>query len=405
MFDVNKIRNDFPMFRNNPDLIYFDNGAATFKPQAVIDTVINYYEKENTNVHRGDYALSFKVSKQFDEARSIVAQFINAQENEIVFTSGTTQSLNQAADYVKGILQEGDIILTTYLEHASNILPFFEVYKNTEAKLEYIKVDKEGNIDLAHLKSLMNDRVKAVSIAHVSNVLGTVAPIKEIEEIVHQYDCLLIVDGAQSTPHLKIDVKDLGVDMFSFSAHKMLAPNGVGVLYAKKELLEKMNPLFYGGGSNARFFKNGEVILKDYPDKFESGTPNIEGVLGLASAIKYLEGITMEVVHQRELELKKYFIDKLNELDNIEVYNPHTASSIISFNVKGIFAQDTAGYLANKNICVRSGNHCAKLINEVIGKSDSVRVSLYFYNTFDEIDRFVDVVKDISIKSVIDIFF
>ncbi|MCI6272794.1 MAG: aminotransferase class V-fold PLP-dependent enzyme [Erysipelotrichaceae bacterium] len=404
MFDVDKIRSDFPMFQNN-DFIYFDNGATTFKPRQVIDEILKYYEFNTTNVHRGDYDISFKVSKAYDDTRNVVGKFINCESDEVVFTSGTTHSLNQAANYLKQILNEGDIVLTTLIEHASNILPLFEACKLKKATIKYIDVDSEGYISFDSLKSLMSEKVKAVSISHVSNVLGCIQPIKEISKIVHSYNSILIVDGAQSTPHIKIDVKDLDVDMFSFSAHKMCGPNGIGVLYAKKSILEKMEPIFYGGGSNARFSKCCDIVLKDYPEKFESGTPNIEGVLALSKAIQYLENLGMENIHKREVELKEYFIKKLKELDNIEIYNPNTKSSIVSFNVKNVFAQDAASYLGNKNICVRSGNHCAKLLFEIIGVNESIRASLYFYNTFDEIDRFVNIVKEISIDSVIDIFF
>ena len=393
------------MIVNHPDLIYFDNGATTYKPFSVVNAVNEFYINKTANVHRGDYDNSFIVSNEYDETRDVVANFINCDSKEVVFTSGATHSLNQAAQYGLQFLKERDVILTTLSEHASNILPWFNVSKKAGAKIQYIKQNEEGVIDLEQFKKQMNDNVKVVTLAHVSNVLGHINPIKEISSIVHEYDCILIVDGAQSVPHIKIDVKDLGIDMLAFSAHKMCGPNGIGVLYGKYEILNKLEPLIYGGGSNARFFSCGDVTLKQAPFKFESGTPNVEGVLGMKAAINYLSSIGMDNIHEYETKLKNYMLEKLKKLENIILYNPSVDTGIISFNAKGVFSQDSGSYLNTKKICVRSGNHCAKLLPELIDQNDTVRVSMYFYNTFEEVDRFIEAVSRLNIETAIGIFF
>ena len=405
MFNVEDIRKDLPMLINYPERVYFDNGATTFKPYSVINAVNEFYTKNTSNVHRGDYDISFMVSNEYDETRKVVADFINCEVNEVVFTSGATASLNQAAMYGLEHLKENDVILTTLSEHASSILPWFNVCSKTGAKIEYIKLDNEGKLDLDTFKTQMNENVKVVLIAHISNVLGHIHPIKEISKIVHDYNGVLIVDGAQSVPHIKVDVKDMGIDMLAFSAHKMCGPSGIGILYGRYDLLESMEPLIYGGGSNSRFLSCGNLYLKETPYKFEAGTPNIEGILGLKQAILYLNKIGMDNIHEYEVKLKNYMIEKLSELDNIEIYNPHVDTSIISFNAKGVFAQDAGSFLNSRNISVRSGNHCAKLLVDLINQNDTVRASMYFYNTFEEIDRFIEAAKDISLENAIDIFF
>lgn len=405
MFDVNKIRKDFPMIVNNPNLIYFDNSATTYKPYCVLNAVKDFYENKTANVHRGDYDNSFIVSSEFDEARNVVAKFLNCDKNEVVFTSGATHSLNQAAQYGFQYLEKGDVILTTLSEHASNILPWFNVSKKTGATIEYIKQDKEGIIDLESFKKQMNSKVKVVTLAHVSNVLGHINPIKEIAKIVRKFDCILVVDGAQSAPHIKVDVKDLDVDMFAFSSHKMCGPDGIGVLYGKSEILNKLEPLIYGGGSNARFTSDGNILLREIPERFEAGTPNIEGVLGLKKAVEYLMDIGMDNIHNHEVKLKDYMISKLKELDNVTLYNPSADTGIIAFNVKGVFSQDSGSYLNNKKICVRSGHHCAKMVPNLINENDTVRASMYLYNTFEEIDRFIEALSNLNIESALDIFF
>lgn len=408
MFDVAKIRQDFPVLKRmmeDKPLIYFDNAATTFKPQAVIDAVTNYYVNESVNIHRGDYALSHDVSNHFDNVRIQVADFIGASQKEIVFTSGASEALNIVANgYGMKYLKEGDVILTTEAEHASNILPWFNVAKKTGAIVEYIPMDSEGRLTIEDVQSVLHNRVKVIVIAHVSNVLGYVNPMKEISQLAHEIGAIVVCDGAQSVAHMPIDVKNLDVDFFGFSAHKMCGPTGVGVLYGKYELLEMSDPLLYGGGSNARFNTCGDVLLKHSPDKYESGTRNIEGVLGFGAAIEYLDSIGMEKIAEIERELHQYLMSKLKELDNLIIYNPEADTAITAFNVKGIFAQDVAAYLSTFGIACRAGNHCAKILLEVLGTNETLRCSLYFYNTKEEIDTFVDVLKDITLEKTIDMY-
>lgn len=404
MFDVEKIRNDFPMIQNNPDIIYFDNAATSFKPNCVISKVTEFYEKYNSNIHRGDYDISYHVSKEYDETRDVVKKFINAKEaKEIVFTSGDTHSLNTIAyGYAKTHLKKDDVILTTLAEHASDILPLFRICKEIGCKIEYIELNNDGTFNIDNYKKCFElFNVKFVFITYVSNVLGYINPIKDICSIAHKNGAIVSVDGAQAIPHIKVDVQDSDIDFLSFSSHKMLGPDGVGVLYGKYNLLTDLDPLFLGGGSNARFEKDNYLLMKEAPEKFESGTPNIEGVLGFKEACLYLMSIGMEKIHEYDQELVNYFVDELLKLDNVTVYNPKTETGIVAFNVNGIFAQDVASYLNKEGICVRSGNHCAKVLHNVIGTTETIRASLYLYNTKEEIDRFINVVKDTTLEKCI----
>lgn len=406
MFDVNEIRKDFPMLVNHPELIYFDNGATSLKPKCVIDAVNDFYMHHTSNVHRGDYAIAAQNDALYDETRKQVAKLINCNSDEVVYTHNVSQSMNQIA-YGMGhdFLKAGDTVLISKVEHASNILPWFHLEQEHGIKVRYIPTDDEGNISIEEFEKCFDETVKAVSVAEVTNVLGSVQPVKQMCRIAHEHGAYMIVDGAQSVPHMAVDVRDLDIDFMGFSAHKMCGPGGVGILYGKKELLEKMTPMLYGGDMNARFYSNGEVILKDVPIKFEAGTPNIEGVIGTGEACRYLMQVGMENIHQYEMELRAYFCEQLSKLDNIVIYNKDNLSGPIDFNVKDVFAQDAASYLASKNIAVRSGNHCAKLLHEVIGTDQTLRASLYFYNTKEEVDRFVKEAANITIENAIGIFF
>ena len=388
MLDVDKIRKDFPMIENNPDLVYLDSAATSLKPQCVIDAVVDFYAKHTSNVHRGDYRVAEINDKLYDGTRNLVAELIHCDKDEVVYTHNVSHSLNQIAFGLKPMLKKGDTVLITYAEHASNVLPWFALQKEIGINIEYIETDNEANITIDTFKKAMHEGVKVVSVAEVTNVLGSIQPVKEMCEIAHSYGAYMIVDGAQSVPHMKVDVKDLDVDFLGFSAHKMCGPSGVGILYGKKKLLDAMEPVFYGGDMNARFNKDGEMLLKDTPVKFEAGTPNIEGVIGTGAAIQYLLSIGLDNIHEYEKELRAYAIDKLSQLDNIEIINPDNLYGPIDFNAKGVFAQDAAGFLASKNIAVRSGNHCAKILHNIIHTDQSIRASLYFYNTKEEIDAF-----------------
>ena len=406
MLDVMKIRDDFPMFKNNPGLIYFDNGASTFKPEAVINAVVDFYAKHTSNVHRGDYPIAVLNDSLYDGARDVFARFLNCRPDEVAFTHNVTASLNEIIYGVaRAFLKEGDVILTTENEHASNIMPWFKVQRDFGVKVEYIPTDKQGVVSLDDFRSAMHAGVKAVCVAQQTNVLAAVQPVKEMAKIAHEYGALMIVDGAQSVPHMKTDVKDLDIDFLGFSGHKMCGPGGTGVLWGRYELLDKIDPLIYGGDMNARFYANGEIILQEPPMKFEYGTPNIEGVIGLAAAAEYLMGIGMDEIHAYEQELGNYFRARMAEQDNVILYNPDSTSGVVSFNIRDVFAQDAANYLATKDIAVRSGNHCAKILDGIIGTNSTVRASLYFYNTYEEIDRFIEVVKDITVENAVSIFF
>ncbi|MDO4198614.1 MAG: cysteine desulfurase [Erysipelotrichaceae bacterium] len=406
MFNVDEIRKDFPMFASNPGLVYFDSSATSFKPQCVIDKVTEYYSRYNCNIHRGDYDISYKVSKEYDDTRETVRHFINANSyKEIVFTNGASSSLNTVAyGYGMKNLKEGDVVLSTYVEHASSILPWFEVCKKTGSRVEYIPLNDDATFNLEKYEECFKtiENIKIVAVAHVSNVMGYIYPVKEICEIAHKYGAIVTVDGAQSVPHVKVDVKNLDCDFLSFSSHKMCGPAGVGVLYGKYELLQNMDTLLLGGGSNARFDSCGNILLKNAPDKFESGTPCIEGVLGLKKAIEYLESIGMDEIDKYVADLTEYAMNKLSKLDNVELYNPTSRNGIITFNVKNIFSQDVSSYLNSRNIAVRSGNHCAKILLNIIKVSETIRASLYFYNTKKEIDYFVDIIKDTTIEKCVD---
>ena len=401
MLDVKSIRKDFPFIVNNPEVVYLDNGATSLKPQSVIDAVNAYYSEYTANIHRGDYDTSLKSSKAYDDTRILVKNFINAKTaSEIIFTSGDTYSLNQIVfGYIKTHLKDDEYILSSKLEHASSILP---VYKCTD-NFVFVDVNPDGTLNLAEFEKQfkLNPKIKYVVITYVSNVLGYINPIKELCALAHQYDVKVVVDAAQAVPHIKVDVQDLDVDFLTFSGHKMLSASGVGVLYGKHELLEEMTPLVYGGGSNARFDDQGNIILKNVPERFESGTPNIEGVLSLGAAITYLNNIGMDKIHEYDKNLVSYAMSKFKELDNIIIYNPKSTSSLITINVKGIFAQDVASYLNYHHICVRTGNHCAKILHNIIGEDQTIRISIYFYNTKEEIDKIYNVLKDITIEKCI----
>ena len=387
-------------------LVYLDNAATTFKPQCVIDAVVRYYTEQTTNVHRGDYEISYQVSEAYEKTREDVARFIHANPKEIVFTAGASASLNLVAyGYGRKYLKPGDVILSTEAEHASNILPWFKVTEETGAKLEYIPLTEDGQLTLENFRKAMHEKVKIVAVADITNVLGYVAPIEEMTRIAHEHGAIVVCDGAQSVPHTPTDVKAWDVDFLAFSAHKMCGPTGIGVLYGKFELLQKTDPFMLGGGSNARFDMCGNILLKDAPYKFEAGTPNIEGVLGLQQAVRYLEKIGMDKIEAYEHELKAYAIEKLKKLDNLILYNPSSPTGIVAFNVKDVFAQDAAGYLNSKGIAVRSGNHCAKILLNVLKTSETIRASLYFYNTKEDVDRFVQACSEITLENCVGLFF
>ena len=397
MIDVNEIRKDFPMLNgktmHGQPLIYLDNGATTLKPQCVIDAVCDYLTHYSGNAHRGDYDLSHEVDVRYEHVRDLVAKFINCDRKEVVYTYGCSDSLNIVAfGYGMTHLQQGDEILLTLAEHASNTLPWFEVCEAKGCEVKYIDLDEEGKVTIENVKKAISDKTKIISIAQITNVIGHLAPIKEICQLAHEKGIIVVVDGAQSVPHHAIDVKDLDVDFLTFSAHKMCGPTGVGVLYGKYDLLQETKPTRFGGGSNARYNSCGLIKLKSAPTKFETGTPNIEGVIGMGAAIEYLMNIGMENISEYEAQLRTYAIEKMKKLDNIEIYNEHGIGPI-AFNIKGVFSQDGASLFNTYGIAIRAGQHCAKILDEYLHVSQTLRVSFYFYNTFEEIDQFIEVCK------------
>lgn len=389
------IREEFPMLINNNNLIYFDNAATTFKPKLVIDSIKDYYENYTSNAHRGDYNISLKTDMKYESTRKKVKEFIGADRvEEIIFTSGTTESLNMIAkSYFKNILSKDDEILITKSEHASNVLPWFELEKEIGVKVKYIELDNNMKVTLDNVKKVTTPNTKVISIAHITNVVGDIRPIKEITSYAHSLGIKVVVDGAQSVPHIKVNVKDLDCDFLAFSAHKMCGPTGVGVLYGKFELLDNMMPYNLGGGMNASFKSTGEIEYKSLPQRLEAGTPNIAGVIGFGAAIDYLNLLDLDKIHEYELKLKEYLVKKLKENNKIEVYNESSESGIVAFNLKNIFSQDTAIYLNDYNICVRAGNHCAKILKDELEIKNTCRISLYFYNTKEEIDKLIEVLK------------
>lgn len=407
MLDLKNIRAQFPILKtkmSGQPLIYFDNAATTLKPQSVINDVTRILSNQSVNIHRGDYQLSYDISNEYEEARKTVARFINAEVNEIVFTSGATEGLNAIAYGLEHHLNEGDVILTTHTDHASNLLPWFEVAKRRKAKIEYFKLTDEGRIDLTKLDQTLHVKVKFITLVHVSNVLGYINPVEDIITMAHQRNIAVILDGAQSVAHIKMDVKALDVDFLAWSGHKMCSPTGVGVLYGKKVWLDQLKSIKLGGGANAQFNEHGEVILKSVPTRFEAGTPAIESTIALKSAIQYLESVGMHQIHEHEVQLKNYFLSKIQDFKHITVYNPSTDTGIVIFNVEGIFAQDAAAYLSSHGIAVRAGNHCAKLIHHVIGVTETLRASFYVYNTVAEVDHLVEVLKEITLEKCVDLY-
>ncbi len=408
-FDPYQLRHDFPMYEEHDSkfkglpLVYLDNSATTFKPYPVIDAVNHYYKDITANTRRGDYSLAHEADLALENARKTVAAFLNAQEEEICFTSGDTMGMNEVAYGLLPFLKEGDEILLSMEEHASNVLPWFNVAKITKAVIRYIPFDENGRLTVENFKKSLTERTKIVSLASVSNVLGYALPVKEFVALAHQKGAIYIDDAAQSVPHMKIDVKDSDVDFLAFSGHKMVGPTGTGVLYGKKEMLEKISPTFYGGEMNARFDSTGYLSLDDLPYRLEAGTQNVAGILGLAKACQYLENIGFDKIHEHELHLRRMAVEGLKKNGNAILYNEDADSGIVTFNIKDVFAQDVATYLSSKGIFVRSGQHCAKILPEYLKTQGTVRASFYLYNTEEDVKAFVKACS--TAEDFLDAFF
>ncbi|MGG0237192.1 cysteine desulfurase SufS [Bacillus rhizoplanae] len=392
--DIHEIRKQFPILDqkvNGKQLVYFDSAATSQKPIQVIETLERYYKEYNSNVHRGVHTLGTKATDAYEGAREKVRKFINAKSmEEIIFTRGTTTALNTvAASYGMEHVKEGDEIVITYMEHHSNIIPWQQVAKRTGATLKYLPLQPDGTISLEDARQTITPNTKIVSIMYVSNVLGTINPVKEIAEIAHQNGAIMIVDGAQSTPHMKVDVQDLNCDFYALSAHKMCGPTGIGVLYGKKELLENMEPIEFGG-EMIDFVDLQESTWKELPWKFEAGTPIIGNAIGLGAAIDFLEEIGLDNIEKHEHELAQYALERLSEVDGVTIYGPKHRAGLVTFNIDDVHPHDVATVLDVEGIAVRAGHHCAQPLMKWLKASSTARASFYLYNTKEEIDTFVE---------------
>lgn len=397
MIDFESIRKDFSILDqvvNDEPLVYLDNAATTQKPQQVLDVLADYYQKDNANVHRGVHTLSERATARYEAARQKVADFIQAKSSkEILFTRGTTTSLNWVAQFAKEILQPDQEVIISVQEHHSNIIPWQQACQQTGAKLRYVTL-KDGELDMDHLRSLLSSKTKFVSLAHVSNVLGGVVPIGEIAELVHQVGAYLVVDGAQSVPYMGVNVQELDVDFYAFSGHKMLGPTGIGVLYGKEELLNLMSPVEFGG-EMIDFVYEQSATWKELPWKFEAGTPNIAGAIGLGAAIDYLTEIGMDAIQAHEAELVDYVFPKLQAIPGLTIYGSQDLSKrtgVIAFNLDDLHPHDVATALDYEGVAVRAGHHCAQPLLRYLQVPATVRASFYIYNTKADCDKLVEAI-------------
>lgn len=392
--DVKAIREMFPILNqeiNGHPLVYLDSSATAQKPITVIEAVNDYYRKNNANVHRGVHTLGSRATDQYEGAREKVRQFLHAKSTaEIIFTRGTTTSINMVAyGYARHQLKKGDEIVITPMEHHSNIIPWQQAAKATGATLKYIPLQEDGTVTLEDVKKTVTTNTKIVAIAHVSNVLGTINPIKEIAQIAHQNGAILVVDGAQGAPHMEVDVQDLDCDFYALSGHKMGAPTGIGVLYGKKDLLEVMEPVEFGG-EMIDFVDLYDSTWKELPWKFEGGTPIIAGAIGLGAAIDFLQDIGMDNILQHEEKLADYALEKMRTIDGIEIYGPEKRAALVTFNLDDVHPHDVATVLDAEGIAVRAGHHCAQPLMKWLDVTATARASFYLYNTTEDIDRLVE---------------
>ncbi|KRD82806.1 cysteine desulfurase [Bacillus sp. Root147] len=391
--NISDIRKQFPILDqevNGSPLVYLDSAATSQKPLAVIEAIEKYYKEYNSNVHRGVHTLGTRATDGYEGAREKVRKFINAKSTEeIIFTRGTTTALNTvAASYGRANLKPGDEIVITYMEHHSNIIPWQQVAKETGATLKYISLTEDHALSLEEVKSAITSNTKIVSIMQVSNVLGTINPVKEIAEIAHANGAVMVVDGAQSTPHMKVDVQDLDCDFFAFSGHKMGGPTGIGALYGKKELLEKMEPIEFGG-EMIDFVNLYESTWKELPWKFEGGTPIIAGAIGLGAAIDFLEEVGLDNIQAHEHKLAQYALDRLSQVDGITIYGPKERAGVVTFNIEDVHPHDVATVVDADGIAIRAGHHCAQPLMKYLNVSSTARASFYLYNTEEEVDKLV----------------
>ena len=393
MIDVKKIRQQFPIYDANPDLVYLDTAASSLKPKAVIDVVDHYYSKLGVNVHRGVYGLSYEATDLYEAARTTVAKFLNAKFEEIVFTRGTTSALNLVASSYLEKLKPGDEIITSELEHHSSMLPWLQVAKKTGALLKYVELDQQGRITVEAFKAVLSDQTKVVALTYVSNVMGYITPVKPIIDLAHEKGAMVILDAAQAAPHLAIDVTALNVDFLAFSGHKVCGPTGIGVLYGKRHLLNQMSPIEFGGDMNVTVDKF-DATWKEAPYRFEAGTPIIAGVIGLARAIEFISEIGFDSIHEHVSKLHAYALAKLKAVEGIEIYNETAETGIIAFNVLGVHPHDAASIFDQNKVCIRAGHHCAQLITKWLKQIATLRATFYIYNDEKDADLFVESVKE-----------
>lgn len=392
---MNKVRDKFPFFKNNPNLIYLDSSASSLVLDSVIDAVSNYYASNGTNVYRGVYSLSHRATEDFEKTRELVAKLINSEFDEVIFTKGTTDGLNKLNNALTGFINEDDEVITSELEHHSSLMPWQYLTRNKKAKLVYIPLSETNKITLENFKKVMNKKTKVVAITHISNALGFITPLKELVEYARTINpnVIFIVDGAQSVPHLKIDVKDLDIDFLAFSAHKMYGPSGVGILYGKRKILKQLPP-FDLGGEMAEIVNMEDFSYKEAPYKFEAGTPNVAGVIGFGKAIEFYLENDLNEFHRFEMSLRDYALSLLSEIKSVEIYNDNAEAAVITFNVKGMHPHDIASVLDQKGVAVRAGHHCAQLVTKKIAQIATLRISFAVYNSFLEIDKFIIALKE-----------
>ncbi|AWI38101.1 cysteine desulfurase [Bacillus safensis FO-36b] len=395
--NIKDVREQFPILHqqvNGHDLVYLDSAATSQKPRVVIDAMNEYYRSYNSNVHRGVHTLGTRATDAYEGAREKVRAFIRASSvQEIIFTRGTTTALNTVAiSYARANLKEGDEIVITHMEHHANIIPWQQAAKATGATLKYIPLQEDGTLSLEDVKQTITHQTKIVAVTHVSNVLGTINPIKEIAKIAHDHGAIIVVDGAQSTPHMQIDVQDLDCDFFAFSGHKMCGPTGIGVLYGKKDLLNNMEPAEFGG-EMIDFVDLYDSTWKELPWKFEAGTPIIAGAVGLGKAIDFLNDIGMEEVSRYEHKLATYALERFKELDGATVYGPQHRAGLVTFNLDDVHPHDASTVLDTEGVAIRAGHHCAQPLMKWLGVSATARASFYLYNTEEEIDRLIAALR------------
>lgn len=399
--NIEKIREDFPILKrkiNGKPLVYLDSAATSQKPKQVIEAIKNYYENYNSNIHRGIHQLSEEATEAFEKSREKIAKFINAKPEQIIFTKNTTESINLVA-YSWGLnhIKKSDEILTTVMEHHSNFLPWQMIKKKINCKLNIADITSEGELDLKNMESLTNKKTKLTAVTHVSNVLGTINPVKELSKLAKENNSLFLADGAQAAPHMQVDVKQIGCDFYAFSGHKMLGPTGVGVLYVKDP--ESLDPFLLGGGTIKEVYTDKEAVWHDSPWKFEGGTPDISGVIGLGTAVDYLNKIGMENIRNHEKKLTQHALDKLMKIKNIEIYgplDPEIRGGVIAFNIKGVHPHDAAAILDSEGIAVRPGHACCKPLMERLGILAMTRASFYIHNTQEEVDLLIKGLEKVN---------